>query len=236
MASMSDSREQLSTDSIPPLPPPMPSLSQLVHQMRKSGHCKGSFDEASNSMCIVELPLSTSTHEGFDESSVHMTGVTSSTPVSEGGFYASFFPEVPLCLLPSPIQLEQPPKLPPTSTKPPPMSAKLPSTSTKLRTKKNEEAKKMMFLRRQNKLKECQDNSPIDADAYQPKNPAREEQPWLPTLGLSERDRRTLISPTAWLTDVIINSAQKLLKTQNSSFVRVSECWLWSHHELRCRN
>ena len=70
----------------------------------------------------------------------------------------------------------------------------------------------MMFMRWQNKLKECQDISPVDADGYQPKNPASKEQPWLPDLGLSESDERTLLSPTAWLTDDIINAAQKLLK------------------------
>ena len=73
----------------------------------------------------------------------------------------------------------------------------------------------MMFMRRQNKLKECQDISPVDADGYQSKNPASKEQPWLPDLGLSKRDQRTLLSPTAWLTDDIINVAQKLLKAQS---------------------
>ena len=115
-----DSREQLSTESIPQIPPLMPSMSQkLVHQIRHSGHCKSSF-ESSNSICIVE-PLSltssqedfdessihmtgvalgtlsfVSSQEDFDESSVHMTGVTSSTPVYEGGFFPDFFPELPL--------------------------------------------------------------------------------------------------------------------------------------------
>ena len=129
LASMSktqhDSKEQLSIDSISPPPPPMLSLSQLVHKMRKWGHSKGSFGEASNSMCIVKPPAFISTHKDFDELSVHVTAVTSSTSVSEGEFYASFFPEVPLCLLPSPIQLEQPPKPLATSVKPPPISAKL---------------------------------------------------------------------------------------------------------------
>ena len=74
---------QLSTDSIPPFPPPMPSLSQPVHQTRKSGHYKGSFNEASNSMCIVEPPSFISTHEDFDESSVCCQ---QELPVSEGGF------------------------------------------------------------------------------------------------------------------------------------------------------
>ena len=231
MASMSgtqhDSREQLSTDSIPPLPPPMPSLSQLVHQIRMSGHPKASFDEASNS--IVEPPSFMPTHEDFDESSIYMTGVTSSTPVSEGGFYANFFPEVTICLLPSPTQFQQPPKPPatsaklpatsakppaisakpppasdkpttisaktpaisakppaisakppPASDKPPTISAKTPVISVKPHSKKNKDAKRRMFMRRQNKLKECQDISPIDADGYPPKNSAREEQPWLP--------------------------------------------------------
>ena len=215
------------TDSIPALPPPMPSLSQLVHQMRRSGHPKRTFDQALNS--IVEPPSFEPTHEDFDESSVYMMGVTSSTPISEGGFYANLFPEVPICLLPSSIQLEQPlkpPAKPPaTSAKAPATSAKLPATSSKPPatstkpvmppSRKNEEAKKMMFMRRQNKLKECQDISPVDADGYQSKNPASKEQPWPPDLGLSKCDQRTLLSPTAWLTDDIINVAQKLLKAQS---------------------
>ena len=93
----------------------------------------------------------------------------------------------------------------PTSTKPPPTSAKPQPTSA------------MMFMRRRKKLKECQDNSPIDADGYQPVNPAREEQPWLPDLGLSKCDQHTLISPNTWLTDV------EALKNPISSFDRDSE-------------
>ena len=37
----------------------------------------------------------------------------------------------------------------------------------------------------------------------------------IPDLGLSERDQFTLQSPTAWLTDKIINATQKLLKAQS---------------------
>jgi len=37
----------------------------------------------------------------------------------------------------------------------------------------------------------------------------------IPDLGLSERDQFTLLSPTAWLTDKIINATQKLLKAQS---------------------
>ena len=47
---------------------------------------------------------------------------------------------------------------------------------------------------------------------YEPKEPPKEDQPWIPDL--CERDWFTLLSPTAWLTDDIINAAQKLLKTQ----------------------
>ena len=108
----------------------MPSLTQLAHQMRRSGHPKGSFDEASNSMCIVEPPHPRMRIWWIIPSH---GGSNFKHPVS---FYANFFPEVPLCLLPFPIQLEQPPKLPATSgkalatfTKPPPTSTKPPPTS-----------------------------------------------------------------------------------------------------------
>ena len=64
-------------------------------------------------------------------------------------------------------------------------------------------------------LIECKDTTSIDADSYQPNNPTRDEQPWLPLLGLNQRDRRTLLSPTEWLTDDVIDASQKLLKVQS---------------------
>ena len=120
-----DTRQLLSTDSIPPFPPPMLSLSELVCQMRKSGHSKGCFNEASNSMCIVEPPSFTSTHEDFDESSVQDRNYPcfrrrAFTPTS-------FFPKVPPCLLPLPIQLEQPPNPPATYANLPAMKVNLQS-------------------------------------------------------------------------------------------------------------
>ena len=37
-------------------------------------------------------------------------------------------------------------------------------------------------------------------------------QQWIPGLGLTSLDRNCLLNPTSWLTDSIIDTAQKLLK------------------------
>ncbi len=41
------------------------------------------------------------------------------------------------------------------------------------------------------------------------------KMPWIPDLGLTETDRNTVLSLTAWLTDSIVNAAQSLLKKVN---------------------
>ena len=37
---------------------------------------------------------------------------------------------------------------------------------------------------------------------------------WLPSLNLSQTDKDILLSPTAWITDSIVNAAQQLLREQ----------------------
>ena len=37
---------------------------------------------------------------------------------------------------------------------------------------------------------------------------------WLPYLNLSQKDKEILLSPTAWITDSIVNAAQQLLREQ----------------------
>ena len=44
----------------------------------------------------------------------------------------------------------------------------------------------------------------------QAKSPAM----WLPSLNLSDKDKEILLSPTAWITDSIVNAAQQLLREQ----------------------
>lgn len=37
---------------------------------------------------------------------------------------------------------------------------------------------------------------------------------WLPSLNLSHKDEEILLSPTAWITDSMVNAAQQLLREQ----------------------
>ena len=59
------------------------------------------------------------------------------------------------------------------------------------------------------KLKET-----IDVEKHKPKS-LKLDKPWIPELGLKQSDREILLSHTAWLNDVNINAAQKLLKKAN---------------------
>ena len=54
----------------------------------------------------------------------------------------------------------------------------------------------------------------IDLDVYQPKKQTRSPKMWLADLNLHQSDKEVLLSPTAWLTDSIINAAQRLLGKQ----------------------
>lgn len=55
-------------------------------------------------------------------------------------------------------------------------------------------------------------------DNYKPKSGSKKKtkasQPWLPTLKLHIYEQDILLSPTAWLSDTIVNASQDLLKKQ----------------------
>ena len=80
--------QQDCSDSIPSLPPSMPPWSQL----KNSRYSQGSSGEATNGISVVEPQMTRATfsHNEFDESTIHKSGITSSTPVYEGGFFANF--------------------------------------------------------------------------------------------------------------------------------------------------
>ena len=177
--------QQDCSDSIPSFPPPMPPWSQL----KNSRYSQGSSGEATNGISVVEPQMTRATfsHNEFDESTIHKSGITSSTPVYKGGFFANF-PDLHVsysnpCLLfksmppirpaMSPIRLKQPPKPPPklyaiqpathvegpalsAQTTPPPSANPL-LGSSKPPSKNNNESRKIMFIRRHNKLIECKD-------------------------------------------------------------------------------
>ena len=54
--------------------------------------------------------------------------------------------------------------------------------------------------------------NPICVETYKFSQPDKSSQQWIPALGLSNSDRNILLSPTSWLTDTLIDAAQKLLK------------------------
>ena len=58
----------------------------------------------------------------------------------------------------------------------------------------------------------------LDTYTYKSKSGSKKKtkasQPWLPTLNLHISEQDILLSPTAWITDTIVNAAQHLLKKQ----------------------
>ena len=58
----------------------------------------------------------------------------------------------------------------------------------------------------------------LDTYAFQSKSGSMKKtkasQPWLPTLNLHISEQDILLSPTAWITDTIVNAAQNMLKKQ----------------------
>ncbi len=75
----------------------------------------------------------------------------------------------------------------------------------------NTRVKNLMWKRRQRKqTREVNKSSPISVESHQSKQ--KDTTMWIPELQLSSRGREILLSPTAWLTDSIIDAAQTLLK------------------------
>ena len=70
-----------------------------------------------------------------------------------------------------------------------------------------------MLKRRQRKpTKHVNLEDPICVETYKCSKPDKLNQQWIPNLGLSGSDRNCLLNPTSWLTDSIIDAAQKLVK------------------------
>ena len=75
----------------------------------------------------------------------------------------------------------------------------------------NAGAKNLFLKRRQRKpTNHVNREDPICVETYN--MPDKSSKQWIPALGLSSSDRNRLLSPASWLTDSIIDAAQKLLK------------------------
>ena len=75
----------------------------------------------------------------------------------------------------------------------------------------NTHAKNLMLKRRQRKqTRDVNKDKPIYVEKYLSKE--KDANMWIPELALFSSDRDILLSPTAWLTDSIVDGAQSLLK------------------------
>ena len=95
----------------------------------------------------------------------------------------------------------------PTTLSTKPNSPKATSKSVK---PMNVGASNLMLKRRQRKpTKHVNPEEPIRVETYKC---SKLSQQWIPGLGLTSLDRNCLLNPTSWLTDSIVDAAQKLLK------------------------
>lgn len=76
-----------------------------------------------------------------------------------------------------------------------------------------------MFQRRQKHIGQTPHPDVINVEEYQLKNPVPSQKDWFPELSLTKSDRDVMLSPTAWLTDSVVNAAQTLMKKANLSFL-----------------
>ena len=94
-------------DTIPPLPPPMPPIDILIQMNAATPVC----DLADSSF-----------------SSIHVPGITTSSPISSGGFFPEFFPGVPVAPSPVVSHLPSKPKKPSSTKSPSTSKPKKPSS------------------------------------------------------------------------------------------------------------
>ena len=243
--SASELRSGELSDSIPPLPPPMPSLSELQSNRQPSlqlplplpSPASVSVDLFPSLPSPIQkcepLQLSTPFHD-FDDDSCS-PGFATSTPKLDGGYFPDFFP--PMVDVPS--QISNPaPLLPPENlvhpqqlkkpTHPQPCAdlqpLEIPALSPKptdtqppsKKCRKNRLAMDVMFKRRRNKCRQYNLN-PKKPIVVENYKPKSLKMPktWIPELGLQQSDKEIVLSDTALLDDSIINAAQKLLKKAN---------------------
>ena len=83
-------------------------------------------------------------------------------------------------------------------------------TINKQCTRQNNPAYQVGFINRKKKVCAPSDVT-IDIDAYTP-NDTRQPKFFIPDLGLTQMDGEIIESSTSWLSDTIINAAQKVLK------------------------
>ena len=69
-----------------------------------------------------------------------------------------------------------------------------------------------MTRRQRNNVNHVNQEEPVCVETYKCNKPSECCQEWIPELGLSKSDRETLLNPVGWLTDSIVDAAQKLLK------------------------
>ena len=70
----------------------------------------------------------------------------------------------------------------------------------------------MMTRRQGNNVIHINPEEPVCVEMYKCNKLGECCQDWIPELGLSKSDRETLLNPVIWLTDSIIDAAQKLLR------------------------
>ena len=63
----------------------------------------------------------------------------------------------------------------------------------------------------------------IDVDSYKCRVKQSMPRSWIPEFGLSVKDRRVIASPHGWLTDAIIDGAQKMMKLENPALPGLQE-------------
>ena len=78
----------------------------------------------------------------------------------------------------------------------------------------NTRAKQLMLKKRQQKFKKCSPVDVIEVEGYTPKRAGKASKTWVKNhlFTLSREDKSILCSPSAWLSDTIIDAAKKFLK------------------------
>ena len=219
-----DHSPDVQDDTIPPLPPPMPPLDVLIRMNADAPVCDpadGSLSSIYVPGITLSFPISTGGFitEFFPELPVALSPVKSHLP-SE--------PIKPSSISPSKQKNASSRPKKSSSTNPQSKPNKPPSTISPSKPKKplcrkthqstnreqNTRAKQLMLKKRHQKFKKCSPVDVIEVEGYTPKKAGKASKTWVKNhlFTLSREDKSILCSPSAWLSDTIIDAAQKLLK------------------------
>ena len=166
--------------------------------------------------------LSLSQQNAMDE--VKALGFNASTPKKSGSFFVSFSSDKHVQI--SPIKSCSPPKINhidstvamTTTSKATPGDLVMDAPRPTIRKRKLFAYDVMKHHRQKRPKKDVNLGNPIDVDKIITKSPIKSPSPWLPSIGLSQIERDTLISQSCWLNDRIVNAAQLLIKIQTLEF------------------